>query len=86
MKTTVVCGLLGSGKTTFIKNFVRGKTEKTVVLVPTAARKADTEDSGMGGAGKALDFAKLRQRHARVLTRRAGERVLGTERVVHSTM
>jgi G3E family GTPase len=33
MKTTVVCGLLGSGKTTFIKNFVRGKTEKTVVLV-----------------------------------------------------
>jgi G3E family GTPase len=33
MKTTVVSGLLGSGKTTFIKNFVRGATEKTVVLV-----------------------------------------------------
>lgn len=33
MKTTVVCGLLGSGKTTFIRNFVRGLTEKTVVLV-----------------------------------------------------
>ena len=33
MKTTVVCGLLGSGKTTFIRNFVTDKTEKTVVLV-----------------------------------------------------
>jgi G3E family GTPase len=33
MKTTVVCGLLGSGKTTFIRNFVANRTEKTVVLV-----------------------------------------------------
>jgi G3E family GTPase len=33
MKTTVVCGLLGSGKTTFIRNFVKGGTEKIVVLV-----------------------------------------------------
>jgi G3E family GTPase len=33
MKTTVVCGLLGSGKTTFIRNFVTGRPEKTVVLV-----------------------------------------------------
>jgi G3E family GTPase len=33
MKTTVVCGLLGSGKTTFIRNFVTGMSEKTVVLV-----------------------------------------------------
>ena len=33
MKTTVVCGLLGSGKTTFIRNFVRGMTETAVVLV-----------------------------------------------------
>jgi G3E family GTPase len=33
MKTTVVCGLLGSGKTTFIRNFVTGRREKTVVLV-----------------------------------------------------
>jgi G3E family GTPase len=33
MKTTVVSGLLGSGKTTFIKNFVQGATKKTVVLV-----------------------------------------------------
>ncbi len=33
MKTTVVCGLLGSGKTTFIKNVVQGQREKTVVLV-----------------------------------------------------
>jgi G3E family GTPase len=33
MKTTIVCGLLGSGKTTFIKNFAQGATGKTVVLV-----------------------------------------------------
>ncbi len=33
MKTTVVCGLLGSGKTTFIRNFVKQGSEKTVVLV-----------------------------------------------------
>ncbi len=33
MKTTVVCGLLGSGKTTFIGKYARGATEKTVVLV-----------------------------------------------------
>ncbi len=33
MKTTVVCGLLGSGKTTFIRNFVKHGSEKTVVLV-----------------------------------------------------
>ena len=33
MKTTVVTGLLGSGKTTFIRNFLRGRNEKTVVLV-----------------------------------------------------
>jgi G3E family GTPase len=33
MKTTVVCGLLGSGKTTFISNFVKGVSGKTVVLV-----------------------------------------------------
>jgi len=33
MKTTVVCGMLGSGKTTFIGNFVQGSKEKTVVLV-----------------------------------------------------
>jgi G3E family GTPase len=33
MKTTVVCGLLGSGKTTFIRHFLRDRTEKAVVLV-----------------------------------------------------
>jgi G3E family GTPase len=33
MKTTVVCGLLGSGKTTFIRNVVKHGSEKTVVLV-----------------------------------------------------
>jgi len=33
MKTTVVCGLLGSGKTTFIRNFIKDGSGKTVVLV-----------------------------------------------------
>jgi G3E family GTPase len=33
MKTTIVCGLLGSGKTTFIRSFVKQRNEKTVVLV-----------------------------------------------------
>ena len=33
MKTTIVCGLLGSGKTTFIRNFVKHRNERTVVLV-----------------------------------------------------
>ena len=33
MKTTIVCGMLGSGKTTFITQFVRNLTGKTVVLV-----------------------------------------------------
>jgi G3E family GTPase len=33
MKITIVCGLLGSGKTTFIRSFVKHRIEKTVVLV-----------------------------------------------------
>jgi len=33
MKVTLVCGLLGAGKTSFIINFLRGSTEKCVVLV-----------------------------------------------------
>ena len=33
MKTTIVCGLLGSGKTTFIRSFVKHRHERTVVLV-----------------------------------------------------
>ena len=33
MKTTLVCGLLGSGKTSFIKNLLAEKNEKAVVLV-----------------------------------------------------
>jgi G3E family GTPase len=33
MKTTIVCGLLGSGKTTFIRSFVKHRNERTVVLV-----------------------------------------------------
>jgi G3E family GTPase len=33
MKTTLVCGMLGSGKTTFIQQFARNIRGKTVVLV-----------------------------------------------------
>ncbi len=33
MKTTIVCGLLGAGKTTFIQQVARNTREKTVVLV-----------------------------------------------------
>jgi len=50
MKTTVVCGLLGSGKTTFIRNFVTGKSEKTVVLVNDFAKAGiDGEIFSAGG-------------------------------------
>lgn len=43
MKTTLVCGLLGSGKTTFIRGLVAGSKEKTVVLVN------DFASAGMDG-------------------------------------
>jgi G3E family GTPase len=33
MQTTVVCGQLGSGKTTFIQNILRHANARTVVLV-----------------------------------------------------
>ncbi len=33
MKTTIVCGVLGAGKTTFIRNILKQGAEKTVVLV-----------------------------------------------------
>ena len=33
MKTTIVCGLLGAGKTTFIQEVAKNTREKTVVLV-----------------------------------------------------
>jgi len=56
MKITVVCGLLGSGKTTFIRNFVTGgyektgKSEKTVVLVNDFAKAGiDGEIFSAGG-------------------------------------
>ena len=50
MKTTVVCGLLGSGKTTFLRNFVAGKSEKTVVLVNDFAKAGiDGEIFSAGG-------------------------------------
>lgn len=50
MKTTVVCGLLGSGKTTFIRNFVKHGSEKTVVLVNDfGATGIDCEIFSAGG-------------------------------------
>ncbi len=33
MKATLVCGLLGAGKTTFVQQLLRNSSEKTVVLV-----------------------------------------------------
>lgn len=33
MKTTVVCGLLGAGKTTFIQQYLEHRKEKTLVIV-----------------------------------------------------
>lgn len=33
MKTTIVTGMLGAGKTTFIQNYLKNTNEKTVVLV-----------------------------------------------------
>jgi G3E family GTPase len=33
MKTTIVCGLLGAGKTTFVRQLLRDTRERTVVLV-----------------------------------------------------
>lgn len=33
MKTTIVTGMLGAGKTTFIQNYLKNNNEKTVVLV-----------------------------------------------------
>ena len=33
MKTTIICGMLGAGKTTFIRQFITGITGKAVVLV-----------------------------------------------------
>ncbi len=50
MKTTVVCGLLGSGKTTFIRNFVKVGGGKTVVLVNDFGRAGiDGEIFSAGG-------------------------------------
>jgi G3E family GTPase len=33
MKTTIICGMLGAGKTTFIRQFITGITGRAVVLV-----------------------------------------------------
>jgi G3E family GTPase len=39
METTIVCGVLGSGKTTFIQNILKDSKEKTVVLVNDFGKK-----------------------------------------------
>ncbi len=50
MKTTVVCGMLGAGKTTFIQNIVRTTGEKVVVLVNDFGRTGiDGEILSAGG-------------------------------------
>ncbi len=50
MRTTIVCGLLGSGKTTFIQNLLRDSTEKAVVLVNDFGRAGiDGEIFSMSG-------------------------------------
>ena len=49
MKTTVVCGLLGSGKTTFIRNFVSGSSEKTGKLGKTVVLVNDFAKAGIDG-------------------------------------
>jgi G3E family GTPase len=50
MKTTIVCGLLGSGKTTFIQYVVRTSKEKVVVLVNDFGRAGiDGEILSSGG-------------------------------------
>ena len=43
MKATVVCGVLGAGKTTFLQNALRNNTEKVAVLVN------DFGDAGIDG-------------------------------------
>ncbi|HEX8949445.1 MAG TPA: GTP-binding protein [Dissulfurispiraceae bacterium] len=50
MKITVVCGLLGAGKTTFIRHYLEGTGEKTVVLVNDFGRAGiDGEIVSSGG-------------------------------------
>lgn len=49
VKTTVVCGLLGSGKTTFIKNFVAGRAEKTGEPGNTVVLVNDFAKAGIDG-------------------------------------
>ena len=50
MKTTVVCGLLGAGKTTFIQNYLKSSTGRSVVLVNDFGRAGiDGEIFSAGG-------------------------------------
>ena len=49
MKTTVVCGLLGSGKTTFIRNFVAGRSDKTGKSGKTVVLVNDFAKAGIDG-------------------------------------
>lgn len=56
MKTTVVCGLLGSGKTTFIRNFVTGRSGKTVVLVNDFAKAGIDGDIFSAGGIESVEL------------------------------
>ena len=56
--------------------------DEPVVLLPTAAAEADSEDGWMRGAGQLLDASKGRERNLRLPAHGAGERVAARERVV----
>lgn len=50
VKTTIVCGILGSGKTTFIRNVLKDSLEKVVVLVNDFGKTGiDGEVLSVGG-------------------------------------
>ncbi len=52
MKTTIVCGVLGAGKTTFLRNILKNGYERTVVLVNDfGSAGIDGEIISSGGIG-----------------------------------
>ena len=66
MKTTVVSGMLGSGKTTFIGHLLRQSGERTVVLVNDfGALGIDGEVFSAAGI-EAVDIRRLCLLHAQV--------------------
>jgi G3E family GTPase len=56
MRTTVVCGLLGSGKTTFIRNFLHERHERSVVLVNDFGRMGIDGEILSAGGVKAIEL------------------------------